>query len=58
VETWATAELGTRGTIERVPVGHSHLRLRAPYFYPTVAADKAIVQWVKVPPCQLPESGT
>ena len=23
-----------------------------------VAADKAIVQWVKVPPCQMPESGT
>ena len=23
-----------------------------------VAADKAIVQWVQVPPCQLPESGT
>ena len=23
-----------------------------------VAAVKAIVQWVKVPPCQLPESGT
>ena len=23
-----------------------------------VAADKAIVQWVKVPPCQLPDSGT
>lgn len=22
------------------------------------AADKAIVQWVKVPPCQLPDSGT
>jgi len=34
VETWATAELGTRGTIERVPVGHSRLRLRAPQFYP------------------------
>ena len=36
VETWAMAELGTRGTIERVPVGHSRLRLRAPYFYPTL----------------------
>ena len=23
-----------------------------------VAADKAIVQWVQVPPCQLPASGT
>ena len=23
-----------------------------------VAADKAIVQWVKVPPCQMPDSGT
>jgi hypothetical protein len=34
VETWAMAELGTRGTIERVPVGHSRLRLRAPQFYP------------------------
>ena len=31
------------------------LRLRASYFYPTVAADKATSQQVEVLPCQLPE---
>ncbi len=31
------------------------LRLRASYFYPTVAADKATSQQVQVLPCQLPE---
>jgi len=28
-----------------------HLRMRAPQFYPDVAAEKAVVQRVKVPPC-------
>ena len=34
------------------------LKSRAPCFYPTVAADKAIIQRVKVPSCQLPETDT
>ena len=33
-----------------------HLKPSAPYFYPTGAADKAAIQRVKVPPCQLPDS--
>jgi len=34
------------------------LKVRAPHFYPDVAAEKAVVQRVKIPPCQLPDSGT
>jgi len=41
VETWAMAELGTRGTIERVPVGHSPLTAARATVLPDGAADKA-----------------
>ncbi len=32
--------------------------VRAPEIYPDGAADKAAIQRVRVPPCQLPDSGT
>lgn len=45
-------------TAETPTLPSFRLMLRAPYFYPTVAADKAVVQRVKVPSCQLPETDT
>ena len=43
---------------ERGAPGNVTAAVRAPGFYPTVAADKAAIQWVQVPPCQLPETDT
>ncbi len=52
-------ELGSRRTY-RKGAGRklSAYRLRAPYFYPKGAADKAAIQRVKVPPYQLLVSDT
>ena len=35
-ETWATEEIGTQRTTERVRIGHSLPKVYAPYFYPTM----------------------
>jgi|PlaIllAssembly_1097288.scaffolds.fasta_scaffold354751_1 hypothetical protein len=40
-------------TAETLTQPSPDLRLRAPYFYPDGAADKAAIQLVKVQPCQL-----
>ena len=45
------------GLLTMVPESLNIVRVRA-WSAGCVAADKAIVQWVQVPPCQLPASGT
>jgi hypothetical protein len=40
-------------TVETLKQPSPDLRLRASYFYPDGAADKAAIQLVKVQPCQL-----
>ena len=50
-ETWAMVEAKRARKAETPKPPSFDLRSRAPYFYPTVAADKAAIQRVKVPPC-------
>ena len=52
-------ELGTHRTSPKGCVLETlHLRLRAPYFYPNGAADKAAIQLVEVQSCELLVSHT
>ena len=44
--------------VETLKQPSCYLKLRAPYFYPDGAADKAAIQLVKVQPCQLLMSDT
>jgi hypothetical protein len=58
-ETWPMRNCAPMSCYsERNGNGNPPLRMRAPRFYPTVAADKAAILRVRVPPCQLPEAGT
>lgn len=49
---------GTRKTCEDSLIKSKTETMRGFWSGACVAADKAIVQWVKVPPCHLPDSGT
>ena len=55
-DLWRNCE-PTRHT-ERVEMVTLRLSMRALRFYPNGAADKTVIQLVRVQPCQLPDSDT